>query len=305
MTTIVFIGAVGRSGTTLLERTASTSRRAIALGEVVHLWERSVRDGEPCGCGLPFGDCPFWTDVGLRAFGGWLQVDAERIIADRRTVDRNRYIPFLLAPRFAPRYFREAHARSVSILEQLYEGVRAATGQESPILIDSSKHPSYLYLLRSVRSLDIRLLHIVRDPRGVAYSWSKVVARPESGEAMERLGTARACLRWTSHNLLFQMAGAFGVPRVRLAYERFTADPNTLGSAIDEVLRSDVPGGLDLAVVDHTVRLGTDHTVSGNPMRFAEGTVTIRPDQQWRTAMPARTRRVVGALTTPLRQLWA
>jgi hypothetical protein len=243
--------------------------------------------------------------VGDRAFGGWEHVDLERIAVDRRAVDRNRYIPFLLAPRFAPRHFREAHARSVWTLERLYEGVRAATGEESPILIDSSKHPSYLYLLRSVPSVDLRLLHVVRDPRGVAYSWSKVVARPESSEPMERLGIMRACLRWTSHNLLFQMAGTVRLRRVRLPYERFTADPHALGRAIDDLLRDDDYGRLDLAVADHIVQLGIDHTVSGNPMRFADGSVKIRPDEQWRSAMPARERRLVGLLTTPLRQLWA
>jgi hypothetical protein len=304
VTTIVFIGAVGRSGTTLLERTAATDPRAIALGEVVHLWERAVRDGEVCGCGLRFSDCPFWTAVGDSAFGGWQHLDAEGIEGDRRLVDRNRYIPFLLAPKLAPRRFREAHARTVSTLESLYEGVRTASGQDSPILIDSSKHPSYLYLLRSVPNLDVRLLHVVRDPRGVAYSWSKVVMRPESGEPMERLGVIRACLRWTSHNLLFAMADLFRLPRVRLAYERFTAEPHLLGSALDELLGS-VGSVFELDVVDGVVALGTDHTVSGNPMRFTDGTVVIRPDDGWRRAMPVAARRFVGVVTTPLRQLWA
>jgi len=304
VTKVVFIGAVGRSGTTLLERTASTAPHMIALGEVVHLWDRSLAAGEPCGCGLAFVDCPFWSAVGECAFGGWRHVDIDRITADRRAVDRNRYIPFLLAPRFAPRHFREAHDRSVSILERLYGGISAASGLDSPVLIDSSKHPSYLFLLRSVPGLDLRLLHVVRDPRGVAHSWLKVVTRPESGEPMERLGIVRACLRWTSHNLLFRFADAVGLPTVRLAYEQFTTNPLTLGHAIDELLPGD-HGPLKLAVIDHTVELGADHTVSGNPMRFADGPVIIRSDEEWRNSMPRGSRLVVSVLTTPLRLLWA
>jgi hypothetical protein len=35
-------------------------------------------------------------------------------------------------------------------------------------------------------------------------------------------------------------------------------------------------------------------------MRFATGSVAIRPDDRWRTAMPAGQRRAVTALTLPL-----
>ncbi len=61
MSTIVFIGAVGRSGTTLLERTLATGHGVVALGEMVHVWHRGLEQDEPCGCGEPFSECPFWS----------------------------------------------------------------------------------------------------------------------------------------------------------------------------------------------------------------------------------------------------
>jgi hypothetical protein len=337
MSTIVYIGAVGRSGTTLLERTLATSPHTIALGEMVHLWDRSVRDGESCGCGVPFADCPFWTDVGRRAFGGWEGVDIDRIGADRRIVDRNRFIPFLIVPRMAPAAFRQARDRLVDVLDRLYAAIddvasaRPITGSDTGIgagwdtgvvtgidtgsetasdmvIVDSSKHPSYLFLLRGLPSHRLHLLHVVRDPRGVANSWARTVVRPESGDEMEQLGTARAVLRWTSHNLLFQLAGLVGVPRRHLSYERFTNDPAELGRRVDALLmsaRSHVTASHQLAVDGATVELGCDHTVSGNPMRFRTGPVVIRSDDSWRGNMPRRLQLVVGAFTTPLRQLYA
>ena len=38
-----------------------------------------IVDDDLCGCGKPFHACPFWTAVGERAFGGWSQVDVERL----------------------------------------------------------------------------------------------------------------------------------------------------------------------------------------------------------------------------------
>ncbi len=305
MSRIVFIGAVGRSGTTLLERTLATDEGVVALGEVVHLWHRGLEHNEPCGCDLPFGECPFWRAIGESAFGGWDQLDRRKLQHDRLAVDRNRYIPFLIAPWLAPPSFRASLRRHVDVLGRLYSAIGEIADESAhgAILIDSSKHPSYLFLLRRMAGHDVRLLHVVRDPRGVVNSWSRRVTRPETGEIMEQLGTARGCMRWITHNLLFQLAGLMGVPRRRMPYERFTDEPVELERAIDDLLG---PGTSErhLAVQGATVTLGVDHTVSGNPMRFQRGTVVIRSDDAWRQAMGKSRRMLAGLVTTPLRQVY-
>ena len=307
---VVYLGAVGRSGTTLLERTLASSGGFVALGEVVHLWERGLSADEPCGCGQPFSSCPFWRDVGIRAFGGWERFDLDLFDADRRRVDRNRFVPFLIAPRLAPRSFRAALQRVLDVLERLYRAIEetARERHDGPIvLVDSSKHPSYLFVLRRLRSTQLGVLHVVRDPRGVANSWSRQVERPESGDDMERLGTVRSVARWTSHNLLFELARLLGSPTVTLSYEQFALAPGLLGRRVDALLDH---VGIDHArtsveTSDPSVALGEDHTVSGNPMRFATGVVSIRPDDTWRRTMPHWRQLLIGCLTTPLRQIYS
>jgi hypothetical protein len=305
VSTIVFIGAVGRSGTTLLERTLATAPRIVALGEMVHLWHRGLEQDEPCGCGARFSECPFWTAVGQSAFGGWSNVDVAAVNRDRRTVDRNRRLPFLIARWLAPRGFRAAHGRLVAVLDAVYTAAHdvASEGRDDVVLVDSSKHPSYLFLMRSLPHHSVRLLHVTRDPRGVVNSWSKFTLRPESGTAMEQLGTAKGCARWVSHNLLFQLAGLVGVRRQRLAYETFNRDVTALGRAVEPLLDDGRPVALD--VVGSTVTLGTDHTVSGNPMRFQHGSIDVRPDERWRTTMPKRRQRLIATVTTPMRQVYS
>lgn len=320
-TPLLYLGAVGRSGTTLLERTLATSPDTVALGEMVHLWDRGVRDGEPCGCGAPFAACPFWAEVGRRAFDGWENVDLVALAAQRRAVDRNRYALWLLFPRLAPRRFREPHRRLVEVLDRLYAAVHdvasetlgsapgaergeASTTPARPVvLVDSSKHPSYLFLMRALPRQRVGLLHVVRDPRGVAHSWSRRVDRPESGEEMERLGTLRAVARWSSHNLLFSLVGLLPGPRRTLRYEEFTRDPRELERAANGVLGEWGTEVRPLSIEDHKVSLGLDHTVSGNPMRFARGMLTVKADESWRGAMPWLPRLVVTVLTTPVRRL--
>jgi hypothetical protein len=300
MSAIVYLGAVGRSGTTLLERAAATSPSFVSLGEMVHLWQRGALGDEPCGCGQPISQCPFWTDVIGRAFGGWDQLDAQQVHAWQQAVDRNRFIPLLIWPRLARPAFRVALAQFVDVLDRLYTALGEVIGPDV-VMVDASKHPSYWFVLRRMPSHDLRLLHVVRDPRGVAHSWSKTVHRPESASGaddMERLGTWRATARWTSHNLIFSLAGLRS-RHARLRYERFAADPNELGVVLAQLtndLRVVAP-----AFTDHSVDLQVDHTVSGNPMRFTTGPVQIRPDDRWRSAMARRRRVIVGVLTAPLR----
>jgi hypothetical protein len=92
---VVYLGGMGRSGSTLAERLLGELPDVCAAGEVVHLWQRGVTDNERCGCGIEFGRCDFWSAVADAAFGGWSTIDVRRIADLRAAVDRTRFIPRL------------------------------------------------------------------------------------------------------------------------------------------------------------------------------------------------------------------
>src|SRR5262249_52822572 len=99
---VILLGGLGRSGTTLVERIVGELPGVVALGEVVHLWQRDIRGNERWGCGRRFHAGPFWTEVGARAFGGWGGVDVDRIAGLQASVERTRFIPRLGRSRLAP-----------------------------------------------------------------------------------------------------------------------------------------------------------------------------------------------------------
>ena len=68
MARVLYLGGLGRSGTTLVERLLGELPSVCALGEVVHLWQRDVLNDERCGCGAKFSACTFWKRVGEQAF---------------------------------------------------------------------------------------------------------------------------------------------------------------------------------------------------------------------------------------------
>lgn len=295
---VVYLGGSGRSGSTLLERLLGAVEGVATLGEVVHLPARGLVDGEGCACGEPLDQCPFWSAVGRRAFGGWDQVDGPAWRSLQARVDRNRHLPRLAVPVGAA--FRKDLADHVGRVEELYLASAAETG--AGVLVDSSKHASTAFALRHLRRVDVRFVHIVRDSRGVAYSWTKEVARPEvsARQTMPRYSPASSAAWWDAFNIMLAGLSLTGSPVHRLRYEDLLGAP---GAALRAIL---APTGLALApgwddfLSGEGARLGPSHSVAGNPMRFRTGTIPLRRDDAWREHLPPADRRLVTALTAPL-----
>lgn len=299
MVRVVFLGGLGRSGTTLLERTLGELPGACTLGEVVHLWQRGIVDDDRCGCGIRFSQCPFWERVGSHAFGGWHTVDLPRLRALAAAADRTRHLPWLAARRLA-RARQPAVTAYIDHYRKVYEAAADLSG--SRVVIDSSKHASLAYCLRWRDTIDLRVVHMVRDSRGVAHSWTKRVPRPETGGTAEmtRYTPAQTALLWNAHNVAFTMLERLGVPVLRVHYEKFLADPVATTRTVARFAGLDHAGSaLDFLDTTHA-DLGACHSVAGNPMRFLTGRVALRRDDDWRAALPQRDRRLVSALTAPL-----
>ena len=139
----------------------------------------TVRDNERCACNQRFHDCPFWHEVGALAFGGWDRVDVARIEGAAGRPSSGRFIPRLAAPcRPGP---SAGAGRVHLVLPARLCGAAAASGCE--VLIDSSKHSSLAFCLRWLGPRRLRVVHVVRDSRAVAYSWTRLIRRPDAAAA--------------------------------------------------------------------------------------------------------------------------
>ncbi|HUF35594.1 MAG TPA: hypothetical protein VMN37_06565 [Gemmatimonadales bacterium] len=296
-TDVVYVGSWGRSGSTLLDLVLGQVPGFCSVGELRYLWDRGLGERQRCGCGVPVPDCPFWGAVLEETFGAGRGLDAPAMLALWRRVDGLARLPLLFAPRRPAalendlRAFRE-------ILGRLYLAVRVVSG--ASVVVDSSKYAAYGRILAGVRGLDLRVLHLVRDSRAVAYSWMRRKPMPEvASEArfMPLKRPWRSALFWNLENLgLHLLRGCARGYRV-LRYDDLATDPRTaLGAALDGIgIQSDLR-----FLRDGRIHLGPNHTVAGNPLRFRRGEVPIRPDVEWRSRLGPAPRWVVTGLTWPL-----
>jgi hypothetical protein len=300
---IVYIGGIGRSGSTLIDRLLGQVPGVCAIGELVYMWQRGIAEGNRCGCGEPFQRCPFWQEVLTAAFGGSHNVDSARVEHLRAAVDRARFIPWLLAPSLRPA-FQAKLDEYVTYCTRIYDAVREVSGCE--VIADASKAPSYAFCLRSSPNVDLRVVHVVRDSRAVAYSWTRKVPRAETNGPtyMPTLRPARTAGQWNYHNAALQILEATGTPTLRVRYEDLVSRPYEKLAEIAEFTGvASGPEQLGFMGADEAgwwADLSVAHIASGNRMRFKTGRIPIRLDDEWRASMSSTDRRTVTALTLPL-----
>ncbi len=278
---VLYIAGSGRSGSTIIDRILGQCDSFFSMGEIRYVWERNILENRFCGCGERFKDCPVWSEVMKKAFGSFDGVDAQEMFDIREKYSKTRHIPNLMLPK--SKSFHRNIQPYLESVEKIYKATKEVTG--SKVLIDSSKFPSYAYLLRTIPSVDFYVLHLVRDPRGVSYSWRKKKIEPSTGKKNERMveiGPVKSTLIWGSWNLSIElMMGSDKSRYMFLRYEDFVKHPRKSMQKVLRMIGEDQ--NLLPFVDDRTVELGRNHTVSGNPNRFNEGPVEIRLDDAWRS----------------------
>jgi Sulfotransferase family len=300
--TVLYIAGTGHSGSTLLERVLGGIPGFVNVGEVTDIYRRDAPRTERCGCGEPFACCPYWSKVGQRIYGetGW---DSDRLAAVqrmRRHLTRQRYLPRLLAPPLAGAESRRHLADYAQTFSDLYQAIAAEAG--ASCVVDASKWSAQALALSRAR-LDMRVIHLIRDVRGVAYSFGKQgVSRPQALDdhnVMWRQQALTCASGWTARQLSLEVMRRWGVRMVRIRYEDFVSQPRrTVEAALTglEVPCSQAQLG---HISDDRVTLEASHGIAGNPARFRAGEITFRPDEAWREKMPPRDRRLVTAMCLP------
>ncbi|HEX9855851.1 MAG TPA: sulfotransferase [Acidimicrobiia bacterium] len=291
---VLFLLGSGRNGSTVLANLLGSANGVANVGEIHWIWERGVAQNRLCGCGEPFLECPFW--------GAVLSPAEEQAAAAAHEAGRRATLeglrPLRLVGRHWTRRASEAQRRYVSRTDRLYRAV--ASVADAGVLVDSSKRPVYAFALTKAPSLDVYVVHLVRDPRAVVFSWRRRKVNPDivGGGLMAVHPAWKTAAGWTVWNLMAELLGAKRRGRyLRIRYEDFVADPlstlQTIGDLVGTAVAPDFTSPTDFEVEP-------SHSISGNPSRFDVGTVRLSEDIEWIGGIGRRDRITTTVLTWPL-----
>jgi hypothetical protein len=284
MTEVLYIAGEGRSGSTILGSVLGEYPGFFHAGELRYIWTKGLAEDRLCGCRRKFSECGFWNQVVMRAFGGRDRVDAAAMYRGDHEISRLRRRPaasMFTAPPMDPERF----AAYAGHLTRLYAAIQECAGAR--IIVDSSKSPYYLFALARIGALRLHVLHLVRDPRAVAFSRARKKRHPEAvgSTAMRESGAPRSARKWVQTNRAVKSLGEGLGPAYRvLRYEEFIAAPIPAIESIHALMGIPLPA--ERFKGGRRIELGENHTIWGNPNRFRRGPIELRLDEEWRVGMP-------------------
>jgi hypothetical protein len=258
----------------------------VHVGELRFLWLNGVLgagSNNRCGCGLPLVDCPRWAAVleAVRPRNRTLDEHAADVVA-WQSACRTRHTWSVLR--------RPPRGGWPATLGATYRAIAEVTGAR--VIVDSSKYASDAALLGHLDGIRPVHVHLIRDPRAVAWSW--LSPKDYTG----RRGVLNSTFYWLGFNLAADAVGrALPGASLRLRYEDLTRGPRAAVASILELIGH---AGDNPVPEDGVVELGENHTVTGNPNRFARGRVAIEEDRRWRAALPRSARAATTLMALPL-----
>lgn len=282
---LLFLGGSGRSGSTLLEQLLAERVGGLAVGEARFFFGYYDRGDIPCGCGVSLPQCELWGPIGKRLRE---RFDFARIEAER---SRHARMRSLLSPG-AMRRLKRTDTELSRAYGELYALIAEYAGAR--IVIDSSKIPTHLVTLQSTFPDRLACLHLVRDPRAVAWAFSRRVKRdpasPQRGGLMLRRSTPAAVIVWALENAWTLRISKTLRRRTVIRYEDLVRSP--------EGVIEDAVSGFGLP--HRAPREPMLHSVGGNPVRFQRGPRVIQEDREWATAGSTLFHLLVGLAVYPL-----
>jgi len=296
---VLLIVGRGRSGSTILDNMLGELEGFFSVGEMHNLWKRGLVRGHTCGCGRPLTECPVWTSVLRRAERhlGEPLAAPEEVVGWQDEVVRPRDVRRLLK-KSVHDIGSEKLADYLSVLGATYRALFEETGAR--VIVDSSKRPSHAALFHLLPDVTPYFVHLIRDPRAVSYSRTRLKSDEVDKRVMRTDGPLRSAIKWLQRNSETEAVRRKHPANcsVVIRYEDFVADPARILQSVTALVGED-PADLPLEGA-RTVKLGVNHTAAGNPSRFRQGSITLREDDEWTRRQSAWDRWITTAASVPL-----
>lgn len=288
---VIYIAGYGRSGTTLLDIALGQHPAVMGGGEIATLARHVWLNDEYCACGAAVQSCPMWSGI----VEDWSEGDEPTLIEDYRRAQERTETIFGLG-RLLERFRSTLHAsRSAKLFRSI------AIRSSSTVVVDSSKLPGRAFALAGTPGIELFVIHVVRDPRGVAWSLKKGYKRQvDVGIQRELLPKPLlyTALRWAVVNLATErLCRRLGWHRsVRIRYEDFVADPR---GTVRRILTLADPemAAQNLNMVANSI--SPQHQVAGSRHRM-QPEIVVGRDEHWKETMPRFQRWLVTLACAPL-----
>lgn len=296
---LIYIASTGRSGSTLLDMLLGSHSQIATAGEIQILPHEIIQKGfMPCGCGKAIPECSFWQEV----------------------IDRVRPLE---QPQPQIHYFREKHnagktLRWKHLLEfnfqkilklkqneidiygennyQLFKNFLDITEESNNVrpnwIVDASKDPYRLLWLSQSNLFNIKILHLVKNPKAFAYSMTRRIITDKTTKDQAYKLTIQKTFSWLIHNHLFSKISQNYIDKnnyLLVNYEGLASEPEKTFNRILQFVDCEPEGNFEEDFKSNTI-----HTIAGNPMRYKPRKIVL--DEAWKKYLPSLHQKTVDLI---------
>jgi len=289
---LVYLVSNHNAGSTPIALVANAHPAMISPGEMVGPGGRfHDAQGPTCSCGKTVDICPFWSEVGSQYQRKNFPWQPDKWGLDFRLPGHTWLSRFALNRPDILTWRLSLCSRlpwfSTKIQDLLTRNLEFArivlNVAEREAILDASKHPQRLYHLSRIPELDLRITHLLRDPRGWCNSRRKNFKEPVDQTAH----------RWAEENSrISQIISRIPSRNITLRYEEFCENPQAAMKQIWSLA--------DLPAVSLPDDLSTiKHHLLGNRMRTQKN-LRIKQDLSWQTQLSKDEQKTIEQITAPI-----
>jgi len=251
----------GRSGTTALATFLGNNKEIQNIGEMHQFFEH-IDENKECSCGKQINECDFWDN---KISNNLIQSSTKNRILSEKFESHSSIVKHILQL-FSKKEIEEY----LEIHQQLLSAIQLDS--EKTTLLDSSKYIGRALALDKLENIDLKVIYVVRDVRGVINSFSKNVQ------------TSKKPLSTIFYYLIINSVAEFVAKIllrkkvVKIRYEDLIYSPLKVFSKLELFLKLDLTGVKNKIIDKQPFLLG--HIVGGNRLKKNKE-IYFRKDVSW------------------------
>lgn len=274
---VLYLTSSSFSGSTLLAFILNSHPKIVTVSEMIG-WQYGENESFNCSCGKTLETCPFFSHIAkafeanrlpfeYRKFGtGYTLSESEtfnRYLTESLPIIRNSSLEkirdgvIIAIPPFYKKLKQQDKANKTFI-------DAALAYSKASVFVDASKDPYRMRHMRRIKGINLRVLYLVRDPRGVSRSTMKT-----------RKWDAKRSIEWWLRDQMNILRISSEFNHVLPIYYEDLCD--SVNDALSKIHRF-----VDLEPQDFSGNfMSSEHHILGNSMRLT-GESKIKKNEHWR-----------------------
>lgn len=159
----------GRSGTTALATFLGNNKEILNIGEM-HQFFEYLDENKECSCGKLLNECEFWKNK--------IDNPTQEYSVNSRKLSEKMESHSSIIKHLLNRFSNIEYERYIELHQSILDSIQSDS--EKSTLLDSSKYIGRAIALNKLDNIELKIIYVVRDVRGVINSFSKKVQTSKS-----------------------------------------------------------------------------------------------------------------------------